>query len=261
MKTVRLGDLVLGEGIPKICVPFVGKNERELMEEAALCGESPADLAEWRADWLEGLTEGAGEGHIAGRKRAADVAAQLRDRLGGRPLLFTYRRRAEGGNGDASLPVYENLIGEIIEERAAQAVDVELSAGEEAVWRLTQKARSRDVRVILSKHDFSKTLSKEEMLDSLKRMEALGADVAKIAVMPHSKKDVLTLLAATAEASERLTVPVITMSMGGQGLVSRLSGEVFGSCLTFGALRSASAPGQIDAGDLKRVLEVIHQAL
>ena len=85
--------------------------------------------------------------------------------------------------------------------------------------------------------------------------------MAKIAVMPHSKKDVLTLLAATAEASERLTVPVITMSMGGQGLVSRLSGEVFGSCLTFGALRSASAPGQIDAEDLKRVLEVIHQAL
>ena len=55
MKTVRLGDLVLGEGIPKICVPFVGKNERELMEEAALCGESPADRGGWRADGLEGL--------------------------------------------------------------------------------------------------------------------------------------------------------------------------------------------------------------
>ena len=79
--------------------------------------------------------------------------------------------------------------------------------------------------------------------------------------MPHSKEDVLTLLSATAEASDRLDIPVITMSMGGQGLVSRLSGEVFGSCLTFGALRAASAPGQIDAGKLKRVLEVIHQAL
>ena len=44
-------------------------------------------------------------------------------------------------------------------------------------------------------------------------------------------------------------------------VVSRLSGEVFGSCLTFGALRAASAPGQIDAGKLKQVLEVIHQAL
>ena len=47
MKAVKLRNLVLGEGIPKICVPFVGKNEKELMEEAGLCRESPADLLEW----------------------------------------------------------------------------------------------------------------------------------------------------------------------------------------------------------------------
>jgi len=72
---------------------------------------------------------------------------------------------------------------------------------------------------------------------------------------------VLALLTATNEARRTLSCPVITMSMGGQGLVSRLSGELFGSCLTFGALGQASAPGQIDARELKQILGVMHQAL
>ena len=76
--------------------------------------------------------------------------------------------------------------------------------------------------------------------------------------MPKSNKDVLTLLAATEEASCRIHGPVITMSMAGTGLVSRLCGEVFGSALTFGTAGMASAPGQIDALKLRDILTVIH---
>ena len=54
--------------------------------------------------------------------------------------------------------------------------------------------------------------------------------------MPQNKKDVLTLLSATEEmASEYADRPIITMSMSGTGVISRLCGEVFGSALTFGA--------------------------
>ena len=87
----------------------------------------------------------------------------------------------------------------------------------------------------------------------------MSADIAKIAVMPQNPGDVLTLLSATFEASQSLSCPVITMSMKGTGLISRLSGEVFGSCLTFGSAGEPSAPGQIDAAQLKRVLEMIHK--
>ena len=76
-------------------------------------------------------------------------------------------------------------------------------------------------------------------------MQELDADIPKIAVMPQNKKDVLTLLAATEEmVSEYADRPIITMSMAGTGLISRLCGEVFGSALTFGAVGKASAPGQ-----------------
>ena len=51
------------------------------------------------------------------------------------------------------------------------------------------------------------------------------------------------------------------MSMAGTGVISRLCGEVFGSALTFGAAKKASAPGQIGVNDLNTVLNVLHSAM
>ena len=53
--------------------------------------------------------------------------------------------------------------------------------------------------------------------------------------------------------------PIITMSMSGMGVISRLAGEVFGSALTFGSVKAASAPGQIPVDKLNNILEVIHK--
>ena len=113
-----------------------------------------------------------------------------------------------------------------------------------------------------SNHDFFKTPDKDDIVGRLRKMQDLGADIPKIAVMPQNKKDVLTLLAATEEmASEYADRPIITMSMAGTGLISRLCGEVFGSALTFGAAKKASAPGQMGVNDLSTVLELLHNAL
>lgn len=51
------------------------------------------------------------------------------------------------------------------------------------------------------------------------------------------------------------------MSMGGLGAVSRFSGQVFGSDLTFGMIGEASAPGQVDAKALRQVLDTINGAV
>ena len=114
----------------------------------------------------------------------------------------------------------------------------------------------------MSNHDFFKTPSKEEIISRLCAMQEKGADIPKIAVMPQSKKDVLTLLSATNEmAEEHANRPIITMSMAATGVISRLAGEVFGSCLTFGAAKKASALGQMGVNDLKTVLETLHKSL
>ena len=72
----------------------------------------------------------------------------------------------------------------------------------------------------------------------------------------------LELLAATAEMAERHPeTPVITMSMGALGAVSRLCGEAFGSAMTFGAVGQVSAPGQIPVEELNAAMDILHRAL
>ena len=119
-------------------------------------------------------------------------------------------------------------------------------------------AHAHSVPVIASSHDFQKTPGKEEILSRLKKMDALGADILKIAVMPLGRADVITLLDATQEADASIDKPIVTMAMGRMGLISRLCGEAFGSALTFGSVGAASAPGQINAEDLREILALIH---
>ena len=87
-------------------------------------------------------------------------------------------------------------------------------------------------------------------------MQELGTDVAKFAVMPTCERDVLTLLSATLTMKEQHNdTPVITMSMGRLGALSRVCGTLSGSAVTFGTAGRASAPGQLPADLLKTFLE------
>lgn len=113
-----------------------------------------------------------------------------------------------------------------------------------------------------SNHDFFATPEKDAIVSRLRKMQEMGADIPKIAVMPKSTADVLTLLAATAEMHETYADrPIITMSMSAKGVISRLSCEAFGSAMTFGAVGQVSAPGQIPVEQLRQVLDILHGAL
>lgn len=90
-------------------------------------------------------------------------------------------------------------------------------------------------------------------------MQEFGADLIKIAVMPKSRKDVLTLLDAEEEmVTKYAKCPMCAISMGRLGAVSRACGEVFGSDLTFGAVGKLSAPGQIKIEELRAIMEALH---
>ena len=134
--------------------------------------------------------------------------------------------------------------------------------GDDVAGRLVKKAHENGVRTVLSNHDFNATPPVEVMTERLMKMKALGADIAKIAVMPENSGDVLSLFAAS-ENMKRMedAIPVITISMGPTGLISRIAGETFGSAVTFASAGKASAPGQIDADELDAVLNTIHHAM
>ena len=250
MKTVQIRNVMIGEGRPKICVPIVGKTQEEILLEAKKITHTPADVVEWRVDWYDDCFQ---------QSQVEDTAKKLQSILNGLPLLFTFRTAKEGGEKEISTVDYTRLNTLAVQCDAIDLIDVEAFTGEEDVRHMIQQAHINDKKVIASNHDFQKTPSKDEIIRRLRLMQDLGADIPKIAVMPTCRKDVLTLLDATLEMYENYADrPFITMSMAGTGMISRLSGECFGSALTFGAAGKTSAPGQIDVNSLEMVLDIIH---
>ena len=253
MNTVKVRNIEIGAGIPKICVPIVGVTREEILAAAENIKSTKADVVEWRVDWYEDIFDFA--------KTEATMKA-LREALGEMPILFTFRTSKEGGEKAIETETYVELNQNAAKTGLIDLVDVEAFTGDEAVKSVVETAHENGVKVIASNHDFHKTPAKEEIVSRLRKMQELGADIPKIAVMPQNKKDVLTLLAATEEmASEYADRPIITMSMSETGVISRLSGEVFGSALTFGAVGKVSAPGQMGIEDLTTVLGLLHKSL
>jgi 3-dehydroquinate dehydratase-1 len=139
-------------------------------------------------------------------------------------------------------------------------VDIELCNGEEFIEVIKEQAAKNNVKVILSYHNFKETPSEAFMYSKLVEAQTAGADIAKLAAMPHNYADVLTLLSATNKArNERVEVPIVTMSMGEEGAISRLAGGLFGSDITFAIGLRASAPGQIPIDGLRTGMSLLYK--
>ncbi|SCH86779.1 type I 3-dehydroquinate dehydratase [Romboutsia sp. 1001713B170207_170306_H8] len=249
-KIVKVRNLEIGQGIPKICVPLVSKTDEEIIQDANNLKNFKLDLVEWRVDYYE---------NVENLNKVKNILKVLRSILDDLPILFTFRSKREGGEKEISLEYYKKLNKEIIETKMVDLIDVELLVGDEVVKDISKFAHINNVKTVISNHEFYNTPEKNEIISRLCKMQDLGADLPKIAVMPQNSKDVITLLTATEEmVREYSKTPIITMAMGKLGLVSRLTGEIFGSSLTFGSIKVASAPGQIRVEELQKILNIIH---
>ena len=244
MNTVKVRDIEIGAGAPKIIVPIVGVTKNDIIEEAKTFHSIPVDVVEWRVDWFEGVFDFA---------QVEDALKDLRAALGNIPILMTFRTSKEGGEKAIEPEAYAELNIKAAQTGYVDLIDVEIFTGDEIVKKIIDGAHAAGVKVVASNHDFFKTPAKADIIYRLRKMQDMNADIPKIAVMPQNKKDVLTLLAATEEMT--------TMSMAGTGVISRLCGEVFGSSMTFGAAKKASAPGQMGVNDLSTVLDLLHKAM
>lgn len=244
---VQVKNLNIGEGIPKICVPIVAQNTEQIVEQAVELLEMPFDLLELRIDYFDNIDAS----YI---KNAILILKNIISK----PVILTFRTAYEGGEREITPEDYKNLLIDIVKTEIVDILDVEMFIGDEIVKNIVAEAHLHGTKVIISNHDFEKTPSEDEIIKRLTKMQKLMCDIAKIAVMPRNMYDVITLLKATLKANEQLGVPIVTMSMSDKGMVSRMAGEVFGSSITFGSGRQASAPGQINVSDLRKVLDIIH---
>ncbi|MBN6103962.1 type I 3-dehydroquinate dehydratase [Xanthomonas sp. CFBP 8703] len=251
-KVLDVRGVRIGEGAPKTIVPITATTADEALAQAArIAANADTDIAEWRIDYLDNALDG---------KALARLGPQVARALHGKPLLLTFRTKAEGGARPIADADYGTLYATLLQARFADLLDVEMFRDAAVVQALVAQAHAAGVSVVMSSHDFQRTPDTAEIVARLQRQQALGADVLKIAVMPHDAGDVLKLLDATWQLRRSSDRPLLTMAMGGTGVVSRLSGETFGQAMTFGMLGKASAPGQVEVGRLREVLDTIHQA-
>lgn len=247
---LQIGTLRIGEGMPKTIVPITGATAEQALQQAAVIAASAStDIAEWRIDYLDIATDGTA---------LLALGKRIEQALAGKPLIVTFRTQAEGGSKAIRDADYGALYATLLRGGFVQMLDVEMFRDPQVVQSLVSAAHQAGAKVVMSSHDFHGTPPREEIVARLLRQQAMGADVLKIAVMPRDAGDVLALLDATWQVRQQSDRPLLTMAMGGTGVVSRLAGETFGQAMTFGMIGTPSAPGQVDVEQLQSVLQVIH---
>ncbi|VBB09094.1 3-dehydroquinate dehydratase type i [Lucifera butyrica] len=245
---------MIGEGTrPLICTPLVGKTKDIILLELVTVLEKEPDIIEWRVDFFT---------QIADTAAVIEVAKAIRNAAGSIPIIFTIRSIREGGQ-PISLSDREaiELNAAICKHTDVEYVDCELSNEPENIKYLREVARQNNTKIIASFHNFDYTPGKDILLQKFVDAQEYGLDVGKVAVMPKALDDVLTLLSVTLEARRKVKIPLISMSMGGYGAVTRMIGGVFGSSLTFAVGQNASAPGQVPIDDLRTVLHIVEKSM
>lgn len=234
--------LNLNPDTPRIIVPLFAHALDELEAQAKAAQAAPeADLVELRldplreGDWLPAL----------GMVRS----------LVQKPLIVTIRTAREGGEATLGPTDYRDAGLALLQQGGVDALDIEWRTDASVVRALRDAAKRAGAAALFSEHHFDGTPDRHAMVEALHGMLDAGADIAKLAVMPHNRTDAAALLLATAEVyDQRPEAVLITMSMGRDGAATRYCGGAFGSAATFGTLSAASAPGQPPAANLRAKL-------
>lgn len=240
---------LIGHGKPLVCVPVMESTKEGILKETGRLVGLGADMIEWRVDAFD---------EVRSLNAIREVLKELEPLVRDTILVYTFRSKNQGGLMALSQEEIYDIHQAAAEMNTADFVDVEYFEAKKAKQEIAA-LQAMGVRVIASHHDFDQTPERKVIRMLLDQICESGADVAKLAVMPQNTQDVLDLLEETNFFHQQHPdIPLITMSMGKMGMISRLAGEFFGSCVTFGAGEKASAPGQLPMKDAEEILCTLH---
>ena len=216
----------------KICIPIV----ETTMGDALIAIKEAnrlADLIELRVDYL----------------RNVKLVLLLQNRK--KPFIVTNRKKEEGGQYAGEERKRLGLLQEAI-DLGADYIDVELTT-ERSLFRDLLRNK-RGTQVILSFHDFRRTLSLKELQRLFDQMIQLGANVIKIVPFARSWEDNLSILSLIPFAKEERQ-KIVAFCMGEKGKPSRIFSPLLGAAWTYASLNQSriSAPGQLTARELTNI--------
>ncbi len=230
---MKLRKLTLGTA-PCVAAVIAGDLKRESITKALRSG---ADIFEVRVDTLRAV-------NIIEVKKAIK---RLRSK--GAALLLTVRSETEGGRRKLTskerTTIYDALLTSV------DAIDIEISSLTSSMQlkSVVRRARKINKKVILSYHNFDDVPTRARLNELVRRGRKLGAHIVKLAAMPNDAGG-LKRLTETLINNKNL----IVIAMGDEYKLTRVTFPQLGSLITYGSVKSSTAPGQIKVRDLKKAL-------
>ena len=218
----------------KIICPFFYLNLNDALEELKAMNESACDLIEIRLDRAKAYKI----------EDLIQLVAHAKKKF-----ILTLRSKQDGGEADMDHAVYEKKIIELFQIPDV-IVDLELLHLQH--FQDTRFKQYLD-RCIISYHNFNKT--PDNLNEIWKQMDIYQPYIEKVACMPQSKEDVLTLLLSCYE--HKTISKKCAISMSDMGMISRIIGEMFDSEYTFCSLTTSSAPGQLPLEKMVEYLNIL----
>ena len=250
IKVIVRGKVIGGPNL-LVCLPLVAAEKPDLLNQTTELKQLDPDLFEWRID---------GYGNVEDLSDSIQTLKEVRANIGSIPLILTCRIDSEGGLKKIAQDIRLDLIQAAVQSKYLDIVDIEMCNETAFIEEIKQTAKRNEIKLIFSYHNFDNTPDEEFIYRKLLQAQDMGADIAKVAVMPKDYHDVLTLLSATLAArTEGIKIPIVTMAMGHEGGVTRVVGGLFGSDITFANGKNASAPGQIPIESLRQAMIPLYE--
>ena len=166
------------------------------------------------------------------------------------PLLLTVRnQKSEGAinkfSDDKKWKIIETALPLV------DMIDIEISSP--LLKKVVTLARKLGKKIIVSSHYLQGM--PHDLGSIFKKSISARADFVKIAAKANSFDDVMAMIAFT---HRHRKYPLITMSLGPIGAISRLILPAAGSCYTYTFLDKPTASGQVDVHTLKSHLKVYY---
>jgi len=219
----------------RICVSIFPETVREAIDFVERAENHKADFVEVRLDCFKDWD------------KLSDIADCSKV-----PMIATNRSIKHQGKFLGSETERRQTLTNAV-EGGFKYVDVELSISE--LENTANRLRELGAKLIVSFHDFNKTLSLAKMSRTLEQEIARGADVCKIVTTARLIEDNLTVLNLVSKACKR--AKIVCFAMGELGKPSRLLSPLFGAYFTIASLERSreTAPGQLTVQEMRSIYE------
>lgn len=142
-------------------------------------------------------------------------------------------------------------------EQGATYADMEIESSPADMELLKSTARKNGTSVIISYHDFKRTLDREDLESVMIACYEKGGEIAKIVTRVNAPEDIRNLMSLYDLPGKK-----VILGMGTLGRITRVMGPYFGAEFTYASLEEGGEtdPGQLSVKQLNELYKVIDKS-